>query len=76
MPLARERLEVLQVRKLTQCVRTEDKAQIAKLVEHGIPGLINYQGEQPQSHFSCAGPRLLRVLVAADTFAANYTYLY
>lgn len=46
MPLAHGTLEVLQVRKLTQCVRTADNVQIAKLVEHGIPGLINYQGER------------------------------
>ena len=45
MPLAHDRLEVLQVRKLVQCVRTGDKAQITKLVQHGISGLINYQGE-------------------------------
>ena len=44
MPLAQDRLEVLQVRKLVQCVRTGDKAQITKLVQHGISGLINYQG--------------------------------
>ena len=45
MPLARDRLEVLQVRKLVQCVRVGDKVQIAKLVEHGISGLVNYQGD-------------------------------
>jgi ankyrin repeat protein len=43
MPLPHDRLEVLQVRKLVQCVRTGDKAQITKLVQHGISGLINYQ---------------------------------
>ena len=45
MPLAESRLEVLQVRKLIQCVRLQDSDQIAKLVQLGIPGLINYQGE-------------------------------
>lgn len=44
MPLADSRLEVLQVRKLIQCVRSQDSAQIAKLVEHGIPGVLDYQG--------------------------------
>ena len=46
MPLADSRLEVLQVRKLIQCVRLQDSAQVAKLVELGISGLINYQGGQ------------------------------
>ena len=50
MPLAESRLEVLQVRKLIQCVRLQDSDQIAKLVQLGIPGLINYQGE---SCFTC-----------------------
>lgn len=45
MPLAESRLEILQVRKLIQCVRGEDSSQIAKLVQLGIPGLVNYQGE-------------------------------
>lgn len=45
MPVAESRLEILQVRKLIQCVRLKDSAQIAKLVQLGIPGLINYQGE-------------------------------
>ena len=45
MPLAATRLEILQVRKLIQCVRQQDSTQIAKLVELGIFGVINYQGE-------------------------------
>ena len=46
MPLAESRLEILQVRKLIQCVRAEDSVQIAKLVHLGIPGLVNYQGKR------------------------------
>lgn len=45
MPLAATRLEVLQVRKLIQCVRQQDSNQIAKLVELGIFGVIDYQGK-------------------------------
>lgn len=45
MPLAVTRLEVLQVRKLIQCVREKDLAQIAKMAEMGIEGLLNFQGE-------------------------------
>lgn len=44
MPLALSRLEVLQVRKLIQCVREKENAQIAKMAELGIDGLLNYQG--------------------------------
>ena len=44
MPLATSRLEVLQVRKLIQCVRQQDSPQIAKLVELGIYGVVDYQG--------------------------------
>ena len=46
MSLAATRLEILQVRKLIQCVRQQDSTQIAKLVELGIFGVINYQGKQ------------------------------
>ena len=42
MPVAQTRLEILQICKLLQCVREEDTAQIAKLVESGVPNLINY----------------------------------
>ena len=44
MPLAESRLEVLQVRKLINCVRMKETAAIRKLIENGIHGLINYQG--------------------------------
>eukprot|EP00731_Ephydatia_muelleri_P024470 Em0016g741a len=43
MPLARSRLEILQIRKLIQCVRSQDIAQIIKLIQMGIDGLVNYQ---------------------------------
>ena len=46
MPVAESRLEVLQVRKLIQCVRLQDSTQVTKLVELGISGLINYQGKR------------------------------
>ena len=46
MPLAESRLEVLQVRKLINCVRMKETAAIRKLIENGIHGLINYQGSQ------------------------------
>lgn len=45
MPLAKTRLEVVQVRKLIQCVRTQDGPQIAKMAEQGVHGLLNCQGE-------------------------------
>ena len=44
MPVAQTRLEQLQVLKLLQSVRAEDKTQIEKLATHGIPDLINYSG--------------------------------
>ena len=44
MPLARSRLEILQIRKLIQYVRQQDVVQIFKMIELGVPGLINYQG--------------------------------
>jgi Holliday junction resolvasome RuvABC DNA-binding subunit len=44
MPLAVTRLEILQVRKLIQCVREKDVAQITKMADIGIDGLMNYQG--------------------------------
>ncbi|KAL8611118.1 hypothetical protein ACOMHN_064408 [Nucella lapillus] len=42
MPKAVSRLEVMQVCKLLQCVRTKDKEQAEKLFSNGIPNLINY----------------------------------
>ncbi|CAH1262016.1 ANKEF1 [Branchiostoma lanceolatum] len=49
MPVATTRLEQLQIIKLLQCVRLEDRPQIEKMTIQGIPSLINYsepnQGE-------------------------------
>ena len=42
MPIAQTRLETLQVCKLLQCVRKEDREQIEKLIVHGVPHLINF----------------------------------
>lgn len=42
MPIANSRLERLQIRKLLQCVNNKDVDQIKKLIEHGVPNLINY----------------------------------
>ncbi len=44
MPVVQTRLEQLQVLKLLQSVRAEDKTQIEKLATNGIPDLINYSG--------------------------------
>lgn len=44
MPLAKNELEILQIRKLIQCVREQDKTQIVKLINGGVPNLVNYQG--------------------------------
>ena len=44
MPIVTTRLEILQVRKLIQCVRNQDSSQIEKMVAQGIPGLVNFQG--------------------------------
>ena len=41
MVVAEERLEVLQVLKLLQCVRNNDKDQVQKLIENGVEGLVN-----------------------------------
>ena len=45
MPIAVSRLEILQVRKLIQCVREKDSAQIEKMAQLGIEGLLDFQGE-------------------------------
>ena len=74
MPLAHDRLEILQIRKLSQCVRTSDKAQIAKLVEHGIPGLIDYQGEQDLCPQVCVTVLLSINIVLQSTYR-NYLFL-
>jgi ankyrin repeat protein len=42
MPIASDPVEVLQVKKLLHCVRTEDYNQIKKLCEKGVEFLINY----------------------------------
>ncbi|XP_070577178.1 ankyrin repeat and EF-hand domain-containing protein 1-like [Ptychodera flava] len=42
MPIAETRLEILQIHKLLQCVRQEDREQIEKLCNHGVPHLVNY----------------------------------
>ena len=42
MPVATDPVEILQVRKLLHCVRTEDYYQIDKLCQKGIQFLINY----------------------------------
>ena len=44
MPLANDRLAKLQVLKLIQAVRDKDHEQIRKLVDHGLPDLVNYSG--------------------------------
>ncbi|PAA89335.1 hypothetical protein BOX15_Mlig028661g2, partial [Macrostomum lignano] len=51
MPIARERIDSLQICKLIQCVRDRNRDQIRKLVASGIPQLVNYgepqDGETP-----------------------------
>ena len=42
MPLAENPVEILQIRKLLQCVRNEDYTQINRLCEKGVEFLINY----------------------------------
>lgn len=42
MPVAQTRLETLQICKLLQCVREDDKVQIEKLTINGVPHLINF----------------------------------
>jgi ankyrin repeat protein len=42
MPLAKDPVEVLQVKKLLHCVRTQDYSQIRKLCEKGVQLLINF----------------------------------
>ncbi|XP_072031520.1 ankyrin repeat and EF-hand domain-containing protein 1-like [Amphiura filiformis] len=42
MPVAQTRLEILQVHKFLQCVRTGNKEQIEKLVNNGVPHLVNF----------------------------------
>ena len=42
MPIAKDPVEILQVKKLLHCVRIEDYDQIKKLCEKGIKFLVNY----------------------------------
>ena len=44
--VAHTTLERDQLSKLLQCVRTNDRAQIARLVGAGIPGLLNYRDRE------------------------------
>ena len=53
MPTAKTRLEQLQVRKLLSCVLKEDKKQIEKLIEYGIPNLLNYIEESEEGQGIC-----------------------
>ena len=46
MPIATDPVEILQVRKLLHCVRTEDYHQIKKLCEKGVQFLINFNEPQ------------------------------
>ena len=45
MPIAKTRLEELQVRKLIQCVREKDGDQIDKMIALGLPNILDLQGE-------------------------------
>ncbi len=42
MPIARDRVEQLQVQKLIYAVRIEDVEQVQKLCEKGVEHLVNY----------------------------------
>ena len=44
MPVANDRLAKLQVLKLIQAVRDKDHEQIKKLVDRGLPDLVNFSG--------------------------------
>ncbi|CAF1125757.1 unnamed protein product [Adineta steineri] len=46
MPIARDRVEQLQVQKLIYAVRTEDVDQIKKLCDKGVEHLVNYNDPQ------------------------------
>lgn len=46
MPIATDPVEILQVRKLLHCVRTQDYSQIKKLCEKGVQFLINFNEPQ------------------------------
>ena len=42
MPLAQDKVEILQIKKLLHCVRTDNYEQISKLCEKGVDFLINF----------------------------------
>ena len=44
MPIAISRLEVLQIRKLIHCVRERESDQIDKMMELGVPNVVDLQG--------------------------------
>ena len=46
MPVAQTRLETLQICKLLQCIRQDNREQIEKLTTNGIPHLVNYNEPQ------------------------------
>jgi ankyrin repeat protein len=46
MPIARDGVEQLQIRKLIYAVRTEDIEQVQKLCEKGVEHLVNYNDRQ------------------------------
>ncbi|CAF5042353.1 unnamed protein product, partial [Rotaria magnacalcarata] len=46
MPIARDRVEILQVQKLIYAVRTEEIEQVQKLCEKGVEHLVNYNDPQ------------------------------
>lgn len=50
MPVADERLSSLQVLKLLQAVHNKDTDNIRKLVQHGLPNLVNYAGKKKLCH--------------------------
>ena len=45
MPLAHTELEILQARKLIQCVREQDAVQVEKIADLGMPGVLDFQGQ-------------------------------
>ena len=51
MPVAKTRLEIAQIVKALQCVRTNDLAALEKLANSGVPFILNFNdpisGEYP-----------------------------
>ena len=69
MPKAEEHLLKKQVLKLLQCVSLKDVNQITKLINFGIPGLVNYSGILQFLFLSihldviyCAGTHLIKLV--------------